>query len=144
MTLFCENMMEIAAELALTDPDYADMAPKFIEHFLWIVEMYPELGVRMRRFLESRPEVRAAIHDPAKLGVAGRRLASILDERKLRRVLSVMLDENEFLSEFGLRSLSRFHEKHPYVFRRFRISRRSPTPGCSAATPTGAAPSGFR
>jgi hypothetical protein len=48
--------------------------------------------------------------------VAGRRLASILDETKLRRVLSKMLDENEFLSEFGIRSLSRFHADHPYVF----------------------------
>jgi hypothetical protein len=43
-------------------------------------------------------------------------LASILDERKLRRVLAAMLDENEFLSEFGIRALSRFHEAHPYVF----------------------------
>ena len=50
-----------------------------------------------------------------KTGVAGRRLASILDETKLRRVLEKMLDENEFLSEFGIRSLSRFHEKHPFV-----------------------------
>jgi len=72
--------------------------------------------MRMRRFLQARPEVRESIHDPAKIGVHGRRLASILDETKLRRVLSVMLDEGEFLSEFGLRSLSRFHEKHPYVF----------------------------
>ena len=66
-------------------------------------------------FLEARPEVRAAIHDPRKPGVAGRRLASILDETKLRRVLAKMLDENEFLSEFGIRSLSRYHADHPYV-----------------------------
>ena len=43
-------------------------------------------------------------------------MTSILDEGKLRRVLAKMLDENEFLSEFGIRSLSRFHETHPYVF----------------------------
>ena len=43
-------------------------------------------------------------------------MASILDEGKLRRVLAKMLDENEFLSEFGIRSLSRFHAEHPYVF----------------------------
>jgi len=48
--------------------------------------------------------------------VAGRRLASILDETKLRRVLSKMLDENEFLGEFGIRSLSRYHADHPYIF----------------------------
>ena len=173
MTLFCENMLEIAAELALTDRDYAEMMPKFVEHYLWIASamthlgqdtgmwdeedgffydvlrlpdgraqrlkvrsmvgllplcaatvfhgkamaMYPELGERFRRFLEARPEVRAAIHDPGKPGVADRRLASILDEAKLRRVLAIMLDENEFLSPFGIRSLSRYHADHPYVFR---------------------------
>jgi hypothetical protein len=50
-----------------------------------------------------------------KVGVSGRRLASILDETKLRRVLAKMLDENEFLSPYGLRSLSRYHADHPYV-----------------------------
>jgi hypothetical protein len=78
---------------------------------------YPELMERFRWFLVSRPELRAAIHDPAKTGVAGRRLASILDETKLRRVLARMLDENEFLSAYGIRSLSRFHADHPYVIR---------------------------
>jgi hypothetical protein len=47
--------------------------------------------------------------------VAGRRLLSILDETKLRRVLAKMLDENEFLSPYGIRSLSRFHADHPYI-----------------------------
>jgi hypothetical protein len=47
--------------------------------------------------------------------VTGRRLGSILDETKLRRVLAKMLDENEFLSPYGLRSLSRYHAEHPYV-----------------------------
>jgi hypothetical protein len=44
----------------------------------------------------------------------GRRLAAILDETKLRRVLVKMLDENEFLSPYGLRSVSRYHAEHPY------------------------------
>ena len=182
MALFCENMLEIAAELALTDDDYADMALKFVEHFLWIASSmahvgddtgmwdeedgffydvlrlpdggsqrlkvrsmvgllplcaatvftgevlakYPEVQERLAQFLEARPEVCAAIHDPVKLGAAGRRLASILDETKLRRVLAKMLDENEFLSPFGIRSLSRYHADHPYVFQtggqEFRVS----------------------
>ena len=49
-----------------------------------------------------------------KTGVAGRRLASVLDETRLRRVLSIMLDENEFLGPHGIRSLSRYHAEHPY------------------------------
>ncbi len=172
MALFCQNMLEIAAELSRTDPDYVDMALKFVEHFLWIassmshmggetgmwdeedgffydvlrlpngqaqrlkvrsmvgllpmcaatvfdgdlLKKYPKLYERVLRFIESRPEVVASIHDPRKSGVAGRRLAAILDETKLRRVLSNMLDENEFLSPYGIRSLSRFHADHPYVF----------------------------
>ncbi|MGH7388094.1 MAG: MGH1-like glycoside hydrolase domain-containing protein [Candidatus Rokuibacteriota bacterium] len=182
MALFCQNMLEIAAELALSDADYGDMAIKFVEHFLWIASamthlgqdtgmwdeedgffydvlrlpdgqaqrlkvrsmvgllplcaatvfdgkllaMYPELGKRLRWFLDTRPEICAAIHDPRKTGVGGRRLASILDEARLRRVLAVMLDENEFLSPFGIRSLSSYHADHPYVFRagtqEFRVS----------------------
>jgi hypothetical protein len=172
MALFCQNMLEIAAELAITDPDYEDMALKFVEHFLWIasamghmgddmgmwdeedgfyydvlrlpdgksqrlkvrsmvgllplcaatvfdgtlIQKNPELGERLGHFLQSRPELRTSIHDPLRPGVAGRRMASILDETRLRRVLAKMLDEQEFLSEFGLRSLSRFHADHPYVF----------------------------
>jgi hypothetical protein len=77
----------------------------------------PDVRERLRRFIAARPEIRAAIHDPVKTGVADRRLASIMDETKLRRVLKLMLDENEFLSPFGIRSLSRYHADHPYVFR---------------------------
>ncbi len=76
---------------------------------------HPEIAERLVRFLETRPEIRSSIHDPMKKGVAGRRLASILDETKLRRVLEKMLDEEEFLSPFGIRSLSKFHEKNPFV-----------------------------
>jgi hypothetical protein len=71
----------------------------------------------VRRFLDARPELTRFIQDPAKRGVSGRLLASVLNEDKLRRVLSKMLDEREFLSPHGLRSLSKYHETHPYVFR---------------------------
>ena len=80
------------------------------------LDEHPEQGERYRRFLETRGELRAFIHDPVKRGHAGRRLAAVLDERKLRRLLTTMLDENEFLSPYGIRALSRFHAEHPYVF----------------------------
>ena len=44
MALYCQNMLEIAAELAMTDPDYADMTLKFVEHFLWIASAMGHLG----------------------------------------------------------------------------------------------------
>jgi hypothetical protein len=82
-----------------------------------VIEKFPELVHRFNRFLAARPELTTFIHHPTKLGYAGRRLAAVLDETKLRRVLAIMLDENEFLSPYGIRALSRYHAEHPYVFR---------------------------
>ena len=82
-----------------------------------LLRKYPEFGSRFRRFLDTRPELTALIQDPAKRGERGRRLAAILNEANLRRVLARMLDEEEFLSPYGIRSISKFHERHPYVFR---------------------------
>jgi hypothetical protein len=79
--------------------------------------MHPEVGVRLRSFLDARPELRDAIHDPVARGHADRRLASILNEPRLRRVLARMLDENEFLSPYGIRALSQRHAEEPYIFR---------------------------
>jgi hypothetical protein len=70
---------------------------------------------RFKDFLQARPELNTFIHDPGKPGQNGRRLGAILDEAKLRRVLAKMLDEQEFLSPYGIRSLSRFHADHPFV-----------------------------
>jgi hypothetical protein len=81
-----------------------------------VLEQYPEIRSRFRRFLEARPELRAFIHDPITVGRKGLRLAAILNESRLRRVLAKMLDENEFLSPHGIRSLSRYHADHPYAF----------------------------
>ena len=81
-----------------------------------VLEKYPEVRQRFRRFLEARPELRAFIHDPVTTGHGGRHLAAVLNEAKLRRVLTTMLDEQEFLSPYGIRALSRHHAEHPYVF----------------------------
>src|SRR6516162_6442401 len=140
MALFTQNMLEIAAQLALADPDYMDMCLKFLEHYLWIaasmthcgntgmwdeedgffddvlrlpdgravrlkvrsmvgllpfcattvwegkvLAKHPESRKRIERFLAARPELYRSIHDPTKPGAGDRRLASVLDERKLRR-----------------------------------------------------------
>jgi len=59
----------------------------------------------------------AFIHDPVKPGYKDRLLVSILNETNLRRVLTIMLDEKEFLSPFGIRALSRIHQDQPYTYR---------------------------
>ena len=82
-----------------------------------VFERYPEIVERFEWFLSARRELLAAFHDPRKVGVGNRRLFAVLDEDKLRRVLAIMLDEREFLSPFGIRSLSRRHADYPYIMR---------------------------
>jgi hypothetical protein len=173
MALYCQTMLNIVIELAEHDPDYQELALKFVEHFLWIAsamdrigerndEMwdeedgfyydllrlpdgsaqrlkvrslvgllplcavtvvepgsmarFPAVVQRAREFLARNPDLIVNIAPPNRPGVNDRRLLAILDERKLRRVLARMLDEDEFLGPHGIRSLSRYHRDHPYVF----------------------------
>jgi hypothetical protein len=81
-----------------------------------VLERYPQVAERLHTFLAARPELTGAIHDPALKGTAGRRLAAILNESRLRRVLARMLDEAEFFGPCGIRALSRYHAEHPYIF----------------------------
>ncbi|HEU4647795.1 MAG TPA: hypothetical protein VFS33_01950 [Gemmatimonadales bacterium] len=183
MALFCQNMLEMALELALYDPIYEDMAVKFYEHFVWIasamdrvgehqgdmwdkedgffydvlrfpdgsatrlkvrsmvgllplcaVTVYPEavltklpgFAERARAFTQARPELFRNLNPPGRTGVHGRRMLSVLTDEKLRRILARMLDPSEFLSDYGIRSLSRYHLEHPYVYHtpggEFRVS----------------------
>jgi hypothetical protein len=81
------------------------------------VERFGAFWRRARWFLQNRPEL--SDHCPL-MEVPGRRerrLLSLVDQAKLVRVLSRMLDETEFLSPYGVRSLSRAHAKHPYELR---------------------------
>jgi Mannosylglycerate hydrolase MGH1-like glycoside hydrolase domain len=80
-----------------------------------LFQKYPRIMDRFQWFMDARPELCASFHDPRKIGVGGRRLFSVMDDTKLRRVLAIMLDEDEFLSPYGIRSLSRKHADHPYV-----------------------------
>ena len=64
----------------------------------------------------SRVDSHVAPTDEGFIGYKDRRLLSILNKQKLERVLAYMLDENEFLGPHGIRSLSRYHLDHPFVF----------------------------
>lgn len=81
-----------------------------------IAKKYPEVAQAAHEYLTARPELMAFIHDPLKPGYKERLLVSTLNETNLRRVLTIMLDEEEFLSSFGIRSLSRIHQDHPYSY----------------------------
>jgi hypothetical protein len=182
MALYCQNMFEIAEVLAMREPAYAEMALKFLQHFLWIASAivhlggdtgmwdeedgffydvlrmpdghaerlkvrslvgllplcaatcydgelltaFPDIAQRFLKFLEGRRELVAFIHDLTRPGAGGRFLGAILNHTKLRRVLEKMLDPDEFLSPYGIRSLSRYHAEHPYVIhvgdQEFRVS----------------------
>jgi hypothetical protein len=62
------------------------------------------------------PELAENLHMPGTPGLAGRRLLATVNEDKLRRILTKMLDENEFFGPHGIRALSRYHLEHPFVF----------------------------
>jgi len=172
MAFYAQNMLDIAIELALTDPSYQAIAVRFYEQVvritaatnraggrdaLWdeedgffydvlrvpgqfttplkvrsivgllplcAVSVYspetlsklPELVERIRWFNQNRPDLLQNLHQPTRPGANGQYLLSMLDETKLRRVLKRMLDPAEFLGDHGIRSLSRYHLEHPYVF----------------------------
>src|SRR5439155_219725 len=68
--------------------------------------------------MQRMPELLKFMHPtgPGHFGVAERGIAALVNPERLRRILTKMLDEGEFLSPYGIRSLSKFHEKHPYIF----------------------------
>jgi hypothetical protein len=81
------------------------------------VTRYPKLTELIVQFRKRYPELVAHVAptDAGFIGHRERRLLSILNKRKLERVLGYLLDENEFLGPHGIRSLSRYHLEHPFV-----------------------------
>jgi hypothetical protein len=79
---------------------------------------YPKLAEMVALFRKRHPELvsHVAPTDEGFLGYKGRRMLSILSKKKLKRVLTYLLDENEFLSPYGIRSLSKYHLNHPFTF----------------------------
>jgi hypothetical protein len=172
MAMFCQNMLEIAIELAAHDPSYDDLVFKFAEHFLWIGAALNKVGddgmwdeadgfyydvlrlpdgsaarlkvrslvgllplcattvidraqrervPRVIQSLQTRfnhiPELLHGVHPlgPEHTNQAGRAISALVGPQRLRRILSRVLDEQEFLSPHGIRSMSKFHQQHPYV-----------------------------
>ncbi len=177
MAFFCGTMLSMALELAKDDPTYEDIASKFFEHFiaivdamnaiggrgLWddgdgfyydqlspsdgsparpirvrslvgiipilacevleqdVIDRLPGFRRRMEWFIANRPDLARHISCMSSLdgtlASAGHdhRLLAIPSRERLQRVLSVLLDEREFLSPFGVRSLSKLHASKPYV-----------------------------
>jgi len=81
-----------------------------------LLDRIPRLTERLVRFFRRFPSLATAISSLDRPGVRGRHLLAIVNEEKLRRVLSRMLDPAEFFSDYGIRSLSRSHRDHPYRF----------------------------
>ena len=173
VALFCQNMLEIAFELAAHDPTYEELAANYAMEFVliaramngigpdgmwdeedgfyydvlrlpdgnatrlkvrsmvgllplcattvvekWQRERVPRLTAAVQERLRRMPELRESIHEtgPGHFGIAERGIMGLVNQNRLRRILTRMLDENEFLSPYGIRSLSRYHTEHPYVF----------------------------
>ena len=172
MAGYCLTMMVMALELAEQDPAYEDVASKFFEHFIAIVDAINTLGgtglwdeldgfyydqlnaggthvplrvrsiaglipllavtnletaqlehvpgfrKRMQWFLDNRPDLArhtSYMAEPADRD-HGHRLLALPSRARLERVLRYVLDESEFLSPYGIRSVSRVHREHPFVF----------------------------
>jgi hypothetical protein len=81
-----------------------------------VVTKLPRFVERVQWINQNRPELLMGINWPGRQGVRGRFMLSLLNDEKIRRVLQRMLDPSEFLSDHGVRSLSKYHQDHPYVF----------------------------
>jgi hypothetical protein len=173
MAMYALNLMRIALELARHNKVYEDVATKFFEHFLEIVEAMNNIGEggiglwdekdefyydvlhlpngtmvplklrslvgliplfavetlepelleelpdfhgRLKWFLNYRPELAKLVSRWEECGVGERHLLSLLRGHRMKCLLRRALDETEFLSEYGVRALSRTHREKPYEF----------------------------
>jgi hypothetical protein len=173
MAMYSLNLMRIALELARHNPVYQDIATKFFEHFLHIVEAMnnvggeglglwdeqdefyydvlnlpdgrleplkvrsmvgliplfavevldsalldelPQFKERLEWFLNYRPDLAKLVSRWNEPGMKQRHLLSLLRGHRMKCLVRRMLDETEFLSEFGVRAISRHHLERPYEF----------------------------
>jgi hypothetical protein len=81
-----------------------------------LLDKLPEFKQRLEWFLNYRPDLASLVSRWQEHGKGERQLLSLLRGHRMKRLLKRMLDETEFLSDFGVRALSRVHDDHPYVF----------------------------
>jgi hypothetical protein len=82
----------------------------------WQRERMPRVMNVLQERAQRMPELRGSVHAGlGDLGFEDRSIAALVNEQRLRRILTRVLDEREFLSPYGIRALSRYHEDHPYV-----------------------------
>jgi hypothetical protein len=83
----------------------------------WQRELVPRVTDVMRKRLQRMPQLGDSIHPtgPGHLGYGNRGIIALVNPERLRRILGRMLDETEFLSPYGIRTLSRYHAEHPYT-----------------------------
>ena len=173
MAMYCLDLLTIALELALDNDVYEDIACKFFEHFLYIVDAMNHLGSegtdlwneedgfyydvlhlpngknmdlkvrslvgliplfavttidqksidklpnfksRIDWFINERPQLSRNLACMEGCDNDSRRLLAVVNEKRLRLLLKRMLDETEFLSDYGIRSVSKYHKENPYLF----------------------------
>jgi hypothetical protein len=96
------GLMPLLAVLVI-EPDTLDKLPFFREHLEWFLDHRPQLAALISRW-----------HEP---GTGERRLVALVRGHRMKRLLKRMLDPDEFLSDYGIRALSKYHESHPYTLR---------------------------
>ena len=172
MATYSLNLLRIAAELAVTNTAYRDIASKFFEHFIYIAgaisnfgsnkdglwddadgffydqlhmpdgtvekmrvrsmvgliplfaaEVLDEVDItenpifrdRLNWFAENRPDLAALVSRWSETKTPGKHLVSLLRGYRMKSLLRYTLDENEFLSPYGIRSVSKYHLNNPYT-----------------------------
>ncbi len=81
-----------------------------------LLEKLPHFARRMDWFLAHRPDLAGLVSHWTEPGQGELRLLALVRGHRMKRLLARMLDPNEFLSEHGIRSLSKYHLDHPYIF----------------------------